>query len=64
MMWMRMICGFTSKRPCYEKNGIEKEYAYNEMQGDHIILWSQGGRTVDDNLQMLCQKCNNDKSNQ
>ena len=41
-----MICGFTSKRPCYEKNGIEKEYAYNEMQGDHIILWSQGGSIV------------------
>lgn len=47
-----------------EKNGIDTEYAYNEMQGDHIIPWSQGGRTIDSNLQMLCQKCNNDKSNQ
>lgn len=49
---------------CCVKNGIDTEYAYNEMQGDHIIPWSQGGRTIDDNLQMLCQKCNNDKSNQ
>lgn len=52
------------KCPCCVKNGIDTEYAYNEMQGDHIIPWSQGGRTIDDNLQMLCQKCNNDKSNQ
>lgn len=51
------------KCPCCVKNGIDKEYAYNEMQGDHIIPWSQGGRTIDSNLQMLCQKCNNDKSN-
>ncbi|MFR3808740.1 MAG: HNH endonuclease [Lachnospiraceae bacterium] len=52
------------KCPCCVKNGIDTEYAYNEMQGDHIIPWSQGGRTIDSNLQMLCQKCNNDKSNQ
>lgn len=52
------------KCPCCVKNGIDTEYAYNEMQGDHIIPWSRGGRTIDSNLQMLCQKCNNDKSNQ
>lgn len=43
-------------------DGDMTEYAYEEMQGDHIIPWSQGGRTTDDNLQMLCQHCNNDKS--
>lgn len=26
-----------------------------------IIPWSQGGRTVDENLQILCQKYNNNK---
>lgn len=52
------------KCPFCAKNGIDTEYDFSEMQGDHIIPWSQGGRTVDDNLQMLCQKCNNDKSNQ
>lgn len=33
-----------------------------DMDGDHIVPWSQGGRTVDENLQMLCKKCNNEKS--
>ena len=50
------------KCPYCVKNGIDTEYAFEDMQGDHIIPWSQGGRTVEDNCQMLCQKCNNDKS--
>lgn len=50
------------KCPLCVKNGIETEYPYEEMQGDHIIPWSKGGRTVDENLQMLCRQCNNDKS--
>ena len=51
------------KCPHCMKNGIDKEYEYSEMEGDHIIPWSQGGKTTDDNLQMLCKKCNNEKSN-
>ena len=27
-----------------------------------IIPWSKGGHTTDDNLQMLCKKCNSAKS--
>lgn len=49
--------------PFCEANGIHKEYAFEDMEGDHIIPWSQGGRTVEDNLQMLCRRCNNMKSN-
>ena len=49
------------KCPICQGQGIETEYAFEDMQGDHIIPWCQGGRTVDDNLQMLCRKCNNDK---
>lgn len=52
------------KCPNCVANGIDREYAFDEMQGDHIIPWSQGGRTVEDNCQMLCQRCNNDKSAQ
>ena len=46
-----------------EKNGVYKEYAFEEMQGDHVKPWSLGGKTTDDNLQMLCRRCNNEKSN-
>jgi hypothetical protein len=52
------------KCPFCVANGVDTEYAFEEMQGDHIIPWSQGGRTVEDNCQMLCQRCNNDKSAQ
>ncbi len=56
------------KRRAYERQDHKclmcgNVFDYDQMQGDHIISWSQGGRTVDENLQMLCQKCNNDKSN-
>lgn len=30
---------------------------------DHIIAWSIGGETVDENLQTLCEQCNLGKSN-
>lgn len=49
------------KCPACQEQGIETEYAFEDMQGDHIVPWCRGGRTVDDNLQMLCRKCNNDK---
>lgn len=60
---------FLNKYKAYEKQGgicpiCGQHFEYGEMQGDHIVLWSKGGRTIDDNLQMLCQKCNNDKSSQ
>lgn len=56
------------KRSAYEKqNGIcpicGKHYAIEEMEGDHIVAWSKGGKTTIDNLQMLCKKCNREKSN-
>ena len=55
------------KRRVYEKQNhkcalCQKECDFEEMQGDHIIPWSKGGKTVEENLQMLCQKCNNTKA--
>lgn len=57
----------SQKMRVYEKQGHKcalcgEEFPIEEMQGDHIIPWSKGGRTVDENLQMLCRKCNNEKA--
>lgn len=38
-------------------------FTFEQMEGDHIIPWSAGGKTTQDNLQMLCKKCNGQKSN-
>ena len=37
-------------------------FAYEDMQGDHVTPWSRGGHTEYGNLQMLCKKCNREKS--
>jgi 5-methylcytosine-specific restriction endonuclease McrA len=34
-----------------------------ELHVDHIIAWSVGGETVEENLQTLCERCNLGKSN-
>ena len=35
-----------------------KHFKIEEMQADHIKPWAKGGRTVAENCQMLCTKCN------
>lgn len=35
----------------------------NDMEADHITPWSKGGKTINENLQMLCKSCNRIKSN-
>jgi hypothetical protein len=34
-----------------------------ELHVDHIIAWSLGGETVEENLQTFCEKCNLGKGN-
>lgn len=56
------------KREVYERQkGIcpicKKHFEFEEMEADHIIPWSKGGKTVIENCQMLCQADNNAKSN-
>lgn len=39
-----------------------KEYEFKEMEGDHIVPWSKGGKTEENNCQMLCKWHNGHKS--
>lgn len=55
------------KRKKYEEQkGIcpvcGQHFEIDEMEGDHIIAWKDGGKTDYNNLQMLCKKCNRTKS--
>ena len=43
-------------KKCSEPFDIE------DMEGDHITPWSQGGKTIASNCQMLCKHCNRIKS--
>ena len=40
-----------------------RELDFSEMEADHIVPWSKGGKTVKENCQMLCRHCNRTKSN-
>ena len=56
------------KRTAYEQqNGIcvkcEDKFDIEQMEADHIIPWSKGGQTIQENCQVLCKKCNATKSN-
>lgn len=51
------------KREAYERQeGIcakcGEHFEFEEMDGDHILPWSKGGRSVADNCQMLCIRDN------
>ncbi|MDE0608955.1 MAG: DUF262 domain-containing protein [Anaerolineaceae bacterium] len=40
----------------------KEEFAISAMEADHITPWSEGGKTIEANCQMLCRKCNREKS--
>jgi len=57
------------KQKAYKKqSGIcarcADKFIIKEMEADHIKPWSEGGKTNEDNCQMLCRTCNREKSNQ
>ncbi len=54
------------KLSVWEKQGHKcaicgKEFYFEEMEGDHIKRWREGGRTTEENCQMLCIECNRRK---
>ena len=40
-----------------------KVFEIADMEADHITPWSEGGKTIEQNCQMLCKHCNRRKSN-
>lgn len=55
------------KREAFERQkGVcpvcKKEYKIEEMEGDHITPWHEGGKTSGTNCQMLCKEDNRRKS--
>lgn len=59
---------FNQKRLTYERqDGIcpicGNHFEISDMEADHVVAWSNGGRTDIDNCQMLCKVCNRRKSN-
>ena len=56
-----------TKRTVYERQGgvclkCGRHFDIDDMDADHILPWSKGGRTTIDNCQMLCKSCNRKKS--
>lgn len=56
------------KRTKYEQqHGIcpvcGEYHDFTEMQGDHIVEWVNGGKTILENLQMVCHKCHKELTN-
>ena len=49
------------------QNGIckscAKAFEMSDMEADHITPWSEGGKTTEENCQLLCKNCNRRKSN-
>ena len=55
------------KLKVYEKQGeicrnCKKPFKFNKMEADHITPWIEGGKTAEDNCQILCKRCNREKS--
>lgn len=55
------------KQKVYERQGgicakCGKEFDISEMEADHITPWHEGGKTTEENCQMLCKLDNRTKS--
>jgi hypothetical protein len=47
---------------CANTENESKMWGFDEMEGDHIVPWAKGGKTVPENCQMLCKHHNRIKS--
>jgi hypothetical protein len=56
-----------TKQKIYAKQGgicpiCKKNFNFEEIEADHILPWSSGGKTIPENCQMLCKLDNRMKS--
>ncbi len=51
--------GACNNKKCNKK---DKKFDLTEMEADHITPWSEGGKTIQSNCQLLCKDCNRRKS--
>jgi hypothetical protein len=65
-LFQRQFSTAMKKKAYILQKGICKHcggyFELNQMEADHIIPWADGGKTTEDNLQMLCTDCNRRKS--
>jgi RHS repeat-associated protein len=64
--WGRPTCEACTKRvvrPKKSMSGVRRRHIMSEWQLDHIIPDSKGGRSTLGNGQILCRRCNREKSN-
>ena len=54
------MCEEKQRQNPHDKFQIKHDY--EKMQGDHIVPWSRGGKTVEENCCMLCRSHNGQKS--
>lgn len=50
----------------FRRDGYKCQYCGNDhipLTVDHIVLWEEGGPTIEDNLITACKKCNNTRGN-
>ncbi|MCL2291185.1 MAG: DUF262 domain-containing protein [Bacteroidetes bacterium] len=63
---IRAFTDSTKQKVFERQNGIctkcEKHFDLSEMEADHITPWHEGGKTIEENCQMLCKDCNRRKS--
>ncbi|MDR2828503.1 MAG: DUF262 domain-containing protein [Acholeplasmatales bacterium] len=43
-------------------SSLDEKFVYAKAELDHIVSWKNGGTTIKDNCQLLCQNCNRTKS--
>lgn len=63
---IRAFTDLQKRKKFEEQKGVcpicGETFTFEEMEGDHITPWKDGGKTDLSNLQMICKHCNRTKS--